>query len=91
MNDGISRRYQKRPIIIEAFQLTREQCDTLSVPTWAQPLLYQWQDALIIDTLEGGMRAEPGDYIIRGIKGEVYPCKPDIFAATYDLVDEAHS
>lgn len=40
--------------------------------------------ALMIGTLEGDHRADPGDYIIRGIKGEIYPCKPDIFAATYD-------
>lgn len=40
---------------------------------------------LLIGTLEGIMRAEKGDWIIRGIKGEIYPCKPDIFAATYEL------
>ena len=40
--------------------------------------------ALYIGTLEGIHRAEPGDYIIRGVKGELYPCKPDIFAATYE-------
>jgi hypothetical protein len=39
-----------------------------------------------IDTLEGTMRADPGDYIITGVKGERYPCKPDIFAATYEAV-----
>lgn len=41
---------------------------------------------LIIKTLEGDMEASPGDWIIRGVKGEFYPCKPDIFAATYDAV-----
>jgi hypothetical protein len=41
-----------------------------------------------IKTLEGTMTAGPGDWIIRGVKGEFYPCKPDIFAATYDLVTE---
>ena len=41
---------------------------------------------LVIRTLEGDMRAEIGDYIIRGVKGEFYPCKPDIFAATYEEV-----
>jgi hypothetical protein len=40
--------------------------------------------SLMIGTLEGNHRADPSDYIIRGIKGEIYPCKPDIFAATYD-------
>ncbi|RXZ77311.1 hypothetical protein EBB07_33860 [Paenibacillaceae bacterium] len=42
-----------------------------------------------IKTLEGTMRGDYGDYIIKGVKGEIYPCKPDIFAATYDLVDGA--
>lgn len=42
--------------------------------------------ALLIPTLEGEMRAEFGDWIIRGVKGELYPCKPDIFAATYEVV-----
>jgi hypothetical protein len=41
---------------------------------------------LIVNTLEGPLRASPGDWIIRGIKGELYPCKPDIFAATYEPV-----
>jgi hypothetical protein len=43
---------------------------------------------LEIHTLEGDMRADVGDWIVRGVKGEFYPCKPDIFEATYDLVDE---
>lgn len=42
---------------------------------------------LVIGTLEGNHRAQVGDWIIRGIKGEIYPCKPDIFAATYDPAD----
>jgi hypothetical protein len=43
-------------------------------------------DFLYIGTLEGEMLAAPGDWIIRGVKGEIYPCKPDIFAATYETV-----
>lgn len=42
-----------------------------------------------IDTLEGTITATPGDFIIKGVKGEFYPCKPDIFAATYDAVGDA--
>lgn len=41
---------------------------------------------ILINTLEGQMKAIPGDWIIKGVKGEFYPCKPDIFEATYDLV-----
>ena len=43
-----------------------------------------------IKTLEGTMEAEPGDWIIRGVQGELYPCKPDIFAATYEPASLAH-
>ena len=46
-------------------------------------------DYITIKTLEGVMRANPGEWIIRGVKGELYPCKPDIFAATYDAVKPA--
>ena len=42
---------------------------------------------LRITTLEGTMRADPGDWIIRGVKGELYPCKPDIFEATYEIAE----
>lgn len=44
-------------------------------------------DALLIRTLEGTMRADFGDWIIKGVKGELYPCKPDIFVATYEPAD----
>ena len=43
-------------------------------------------EAMTIDTLEGTLTGEPGDWLIRGIKGELYPCKPDIFQATYEEV-----
>jgi hypothetical protein len=43
---------------------------------------------LLIPTLEGALRASHGDYIIKGVKGEFYPCKPDIFELTYDLVED---
>ncbi len=47
---------------------------------------YSDEGVLMIHTLEGIMRAEPGDWIIRGVAGEVYPCKPDIFEKTYEKV-----
>jgi len=49
---------------------------------------YQTDVELDIETLEGTMRADPGDYIIKGVKGEPYPCKPDIFAATYEKANK---
>lgn len=60
-----SKKYKKKPVIIEAYQTDKER---------------------IIHTLEGDMKADPGDYIITGIKGEQYPCKPDIFNATYEEI-----
>ena len=48
-----------------------------------------WEgDCISIETLEGTMLASPGDFIIKGVKGEFYPCKPDIFKATYDLTED---
>lgn len=47
----------------------------------------RYEDFLHIGTLEGVMAAAPGDWIIKGVKGEIYPCKPDIFAMTYDAVE----
>ena len=53
-----------------------------TVETWAETA------PLLIETLEGTMKAQVGDWLIRGVKGELYPCKPDIFAETYEKVEE---
>ena len=99
-NNAISQRYQKRPIIIDAFQLTKEQFRDLGpFPDWTRPQMQSifgrasegLKNVIYVDTLEGRMYANVGDYIIRGVKGEVYPCKPDIFEASYDLVQDALS
>lgn len=94
---AMSKRYKKRPVIIEAFQLTNEQrLAGGPFPDWALAALgmettepVRNSERIFVNTLEGKMYANAGDYIIRGIKGEVYPCKADIFEATYDLVEEA--
>jgi len=49
---------------------------------------YQTDKEMSIETLEGEMKAFPGDWIIKGVNGELYPCKPDIFEKTYEPVDE---
>lgn len=49
---------------------------------------YRTDKEIIIHTLEGDMRASSGDYIITGVKGEQYPCKPDVFHKTYEAIDE---
>ena len=51
---------------------------------------YQTDHEIYIDTLEGRMKASKGDWIITGINGEQYPCKPDIFAKTYEILDDVN-
>jgi hypothetical protein len=87
-------RYRKKPVVIEAWQvpLRTEPGEIVYPPEWLSKALamgsvyYQGGDApyFTIKTLEGTMRADAGDWIIRGVKGELYPCKPDIFAETYE-------
>lgn len=90
-------RYRKKPVEIEAFQYDGDMIysdGTPYAPDWALKALengvlyYQGQGELYIKTLEGDHHASTGDYIIRGVAGELYPCKPDIFAKTYEAVDE---
>lgn len=89
-------KYRKKPVEVEAMHLTRENVDT--VARWCGGrVIHEAKPgdpsdvyvALDIPTLEGVMRAEThsgGDYVIKGVKGEFYPCKPDIFEQTYDRV-----
>jgi hypothetical protein len=88
-------RFRKRPIEIDAIPvveaLTAASQDWSALPEWlredyeAGEVLFL-PHAVEIRTLEGTMRADHGDWIIRGVKGELYPCKPDIFEATYEAV-----
>ncbi len=82
------KQYRKRPIIIEAQQLTSNAFEgDHPNPEHIKGVLYSPSlNCAFIKTLEGEMKAKIGDYIIRGIKGELYPCKPDIFEATYEEV-----
>lgn len=79
--------YRKKPIVIEAIELTDSNMDTLKTWTGGEigPDVFGIY-VLIISTLEGNMIAETGDYIIKGIEGEFYPCKASIFEQTYELV-----
>jgi hypothetical protein len=83
-------RFRKKPVEIEARQLTPE--SVLEIRRWASAKpMYDGVGVgriigLRIHTLEGDMKADFGDWIIRGIQGEFYPCKPDIFEATYEAV-----
>lgn len=98
-------KFRKKPVVIEAFQMTRERrTDNREWPEW---LNKAWNmdfadagavscadypesdgtDRLVIRTLEGVMLVNWGDFIIQGVKGELYACKPDIFEATYEAVE----
>lgn len=83
-------KYRKKPIVIEAIQWTGKNLQEISYKfpeSFGLLFLYN-TDELLISTLEGHVIASIGDYIIKGIKGEFYPCKPDIFEATYEEVKE---
>ena len=82
-------KYRKKPIVIEAMQYTGDNLADCLV--WACGVSRESAEGcqvmrlpLVITTPEGDMTASPGDWIIKGVKGEFYPCKPDIFAATYE-------
>lgn len=84
-------KYRKKPVVIEAYQLPAAGEDVPeSFHDWCETVGFHnfesgRDETLIIPTLEGDHTASPGDWIIRGVKGEFYPCKPDIFAMTYEV------
>ena len=86
-------KYQKRPVMVEAIKYDdKPETDIeLQEKFGIDPIRisYKNPDApiLIIETLEGEMKARIGDYIIKGVHGELYPCKPDIFEETYIKLD----
>jgi hypothetical protein len=75
--------FRKKPVVIEARQLMHDSYD--EVIDWCGGKIHQ--RGIVIETLEGDHLALMGDYIIKGVAGEFYPCKPDIFEATYEAVD----
>ena len=96
-------KFRKKPVVVEAFQMTRERrASNMEWPEWLRAAwqleretpgsLYQTEEGtgdgtLSIYTLEGRHLVSFNDWIIQGVKGELYPCKPDIFEATYESVD----
>lgn len=80
--------YRKKPVVIEAIKWTGDNVKELTKFMEIPHVSYEIPSRkLSVVTPEGVMTAKKGDYIIKGIKGELYPCKPDIFAETYELVD----
>ena len=95
-------KYRKKPVVIDAFQLTWESVLSITpkekqLPDWVinDPSVsvsltdkIENSEHLFIKTLEGEMRADHLDWIIKGVNGELYPCKPDIFEKTYEPVTD---
>ena len=78
--------YRKKPVVIQAIQWTGDNFEeVLSLGTTREVTMVN--DQLSIATLEGDHLANKGDFIIKGVQGELYPCKPDIFEATYEIVE----
>lgn len=77
-------KYRKKPVVIEAVKWTGKNQNELSQ---FMGVTSTCDGKVEISTVEGVLTASAGDYIIKGIKGEFYPCKPDIFAATYEPVE----
>ena len=86
--------YRKKPVVIQAIKLERSNIDAAYEFAYGNPISMdgrtmteEW-GGMYIRTLEGVMFANFGDYIIKGVKGEVYPCKPDIFDMTYEVAQD---
>jgi hypothetical protein len=79
-------KYRKKPVVIEAVQFTYPPTEEFKrfINSGGSRTVNIESNFAQIETLEGTMTADIGDYIIKGIKGEFYPCKPDIFEQTYD-------
>lgn len=88
-------KYRKKPVVIEAWQIPPNSgAFDPPPPSWlcqaimTGKVLTVKAGGVLIPTLEGEMRGDVGDWIIKGVKGELYPCKPDIFAASYEVDGE---
>lgn len=87
-------KYRKKPVVIEAVEWTGNEKEIVS---FMRKLVgekpeetkfgFNNNNEILIETLEGTMKADIGDYIIKGVNGEFYPCKPDIFHKTYEKVE----
>jgi len=93
----MAHQYRKKPVVVEAWQFNPNAAPT-TLPDWLWASMLKGEAklghdrggaaTLSITTREGVMRADQNDWIIRGVDGELYPCKPEIFAKTYDAVPE---
>lgn len=86
-------RYRKKPVVIDAIQYTGGNINEIWDAFGAGPIYGPVEDdtSIYVDTTEGRMEAPPGWWIIRGVEGEIYACKPSVFDATYEPVVGAES
>lgn len=85
MSNTQPQKFRKKPVEIEAMLYDGE--NDRQINQWSTRVLHKHPDGpLEIHTLEGTMTADIGDWIIKGVQGEFYPCKPEIFEATYEAV-----
>ena len=82
-------KYVKKPVVVDAIQMLSDNIDQVYEMLGDSLIIVGDMDNLkhFIDTLEGIMEISWGDYVIKGVKGEFYPCKPDIFELSYDKID----
>lgn len=80
-------KYVKKPVVVEAVKYTGQNKSEIQSFV-GKELVQRLDGSLQIETLEGIMCANVGDYVIKGVSGEFYPCKPIIFNKTYDLVEQ---
>lgn len=81
-------KFRKKPVVIEAMYFDGSYQCGKAILAWADETVYRGDlVGLTIKTLEGVMHVSPGDWVIKGVQGEFYPCKADIFAATYEAVE----
>ena len=85
-------RYRKKPVVVETMQNTGAFDNLAALYAWCPSLVESGPEGEVyIETLEGTHRGNVGDWIIKGVQGEFYPCKPDIFEETYEQVTDSGS
>ena len=87
-------KFRKKPVVVEAMRLTKDNYNIIKDWIGKKSFCLHRDEktsfplAVVVKTLEGDMYARVGDWIIKGVEGEFYPCKPDIFEKTYEKVDD---
>jgi hypothetical protein len=83
-------KYRKKPVVIQAAQWVGNPAE-MPIPPAPSTLLREARGVWMLQTLEGWYQLRPNDWIIRGVKGEYYPCRPDIFEMTYEPAEDVRA